>query len=267
MKIPTKRLLLLFPFLLFGFALAFFLVADFKRPPIHLASPAPAASVSKLWSAAATSRPVYRYSLIPGGVRTVAELHERVASDAMLSERFEQFDWSSARISKLPADLLVFVNFRKDGKISWTRQRILVRAGQEIISDGVRTILTRCGNEISFVLQTPVEYLPPGTLDLEVGTVAQPPLPVPVQCCDNPLPPSPPPAQCCVSPSPPLPSQVQCCVDPIPPPPAPAQCCGGVLSEVPEIDAEGAMAALTLLAGLLAIGLGSGRSIRGPPHD
>jgi hypothetical protein len=98
-----------------------------------------------------TSHPVYSYSLIPGGVENVDDFCEQIQFD----EAFAGFDCSKAHEIATPRDMHVFMTFRKNGHVRWTRKPVLVKGGERVYTDGTRSFLARCANQISFVPMQP----------------------------------------------------------------------------------------------------------------
>jgi len=99
-------------------------------------------------------RPLYPYSVIPGGVESVQELRNAIANDPLVAALYANFDMSRAHLIRLQHDREVYVSYRLNGRIYWTKKRLLLRAGETLISDGTHEARTRCGNQIS---ETPVQ--------------------------------------------------------------------------------------------------------------
>lgn len=97
----------------------------------------------------ASQHEVYPYSVIPGGVHSVKELRDVFEHDPVLAAHYRGFDFQRARLVRLTQDRTVYVSYRIAGKIYWTTKRVSVRAGEILITDGVITIRTRCGNQVS----------------------------------------------------------------------------------------------------------------------
>jgi hypothetical protein len=95
------------------------------------------------------ARRVYPYSLIPGGVRSAQQLEAVFAHDPVLSAHYRGFDIRHARLVRLLADRTVFVSYRIGGKIYWTTKLVHLHAGEWLLTDGLMTMRTRCGNQIS----------------------------------------------------------------------------------------------------------------------
>jgi hypothetical protein len=101
-------------------------------------------------------REVYPYSLVPGGVRSAAELRAVFERDPVLASHYRDFDFRHARLMRLAADETVYVSYRIAGKIYWTTRQVRLHAGEMVITDGVITVRTRCGNQVSIAPRTEV---------------------------------------------------------------------------------------------------------------
>lgn len=113
-----------------------------------------------------TTHPVYNYSLIPGGVENVDDFCEQIQFDAA----FMGFNCAYAREIHLTNDIRVFMTFRKDGLVRWTRKPVLVRGGERVYTDGTRSFLARCANEIRFTPQEP-------SMEVETSELQDPEVP------------------------------------------------------------------------------------------
>lgn len=87
-------------------------------------------------------------SLVPGGVASLEEMHDRVTKDLALVALFAGFNWSATRCSTYPEDFTTFVSFRRGNDIRWSKNPILIKHGTAYCTDGARTFLMRCGNLI-----------------------------------------------------------------------------------------------------------------------
>jgi hypothetical protein len=104
---------------------------------------------------AAPARPVYPYSVIPGGVSNVEELRQRLKDDPLIAEHLKNFDLSKAALVRTTAPRAVYVSYRVGDLIFWTRTKLTVARGELLVTDGKRTIRGRCGNDISDVPRLP----------------------------------------------------------------------------------------------------------------
>lgn len=98
-------------------------------------------------------RPVYPHSLIPGGVRNAKEFMVAIGRDRVLASFFREYDASHATPCTLPHGKY-FVTVRNGNAITWSK-RAIEKGEQDCITDGRITILTKCGNEVSFIPQDP----------------------------------------------------------------------------------------------------------------
>ncbi len=103
-----------------------------------------------------SKRPVYKYSVVPGGVRNPEELHQVAALDQSVAEHYAGFRYDRARLVRLQHAELVYLSYRMNGRIYWTRTRHLIPAGETVITDGEITGRTRCANRLSVKKQLSV---------------------------------------------------------------------------------------------------------------
>jgi len=64
-----------------------------------------------------TRRPVYTYSLIPGGAQTPEELQVAISRDRQLASHYAGFQYRKARIATLDRPQFVYLSYRKNGVI------------------------------------------------------------------------------------------------------------------------------------------------------
>jgi hypothetical protein len=107
------------------------------------------------------TRRVYPYSIIPGGIFSVDDLKKAVLRDQIVASHFSSFDLRKARIAKLTHTKMVHVAYRMNGKTYWTKKKVRLAKGEEIITDGVNFARTRCGNRISETAQEPIHSREP----------------------------------------------------------------------------------------------------------
>lgn len=100
---------------------------------------------------AADDRRVYPYSIIEGGASTVDELKEAIERDPVVAEHFVKFDLSKTRVETLEAPRLAHVSYRQGNDVFWTRKKVVIPAGERVLTDGVNIARTRCGNCLSEV--------------------------------------------------------------------------------------------------------------------
>lgn len=98
-------------------------------------------------------RPVYPYSIVPGGVRNAAELKWAAEHDPVVAAHYAGFDYDHARVVRLVLAQTAYVSYRIGNKVYWTRRRIKLKKGETVITDGKITARTRCANQVIKVPQ------------------------------------------------------------------------------------------------------------------
>lgn len=99
------------------------------------------------------SRPVYPYSIVPGGVRDTADLRWAAEHDPVVAAHYAGFDYDHARVVRLVLAQTAYVSYRIGNKVYWTRKRIKLKKGETVITDGKITARTRCANQVIQVPQ------------------------------------------------------------------------------------------------------------------
>jgi hypothetical protein len=126
-------------------------------------------------------RLMFPYSLVPGGVRSVAELREAFRKNPAYAAQFPGFDFTRAHIVHLHR--WAYVSFLKGKKVFWTSKLQLI--DEDVLTDGKYFIRLKCGNAISPVPQVPTEpsvtnetldtpELPPVSLTVPPEVTVQP---------------------------------------------------------------------------------------------
>jgi hypothetical protein len=124
-------------------------ISPFAFPPL-------AVSTALRDRAAANRRPVYPYSIIPGGVASAAELRAAVAHDPVVAAHYAAFDLANARVFQVQEARSVYVSYRKGNDVFWTSKKLRLAVGETLITDGQHISRTRCGNQISDEPRMPV---------------------------------------------------------------------------------------------------------------
>ncbi|MFZ0806554.1 MAG: PEP-CTERM sorting domain-containing protein [Candidatus Sulfotelmatobacter sp.] len=136
------------------------------------------------------NRPVYPYSIFPGGVKDARELKWAAQHDPVVAAHYAGFDYDHARIVRLTLARTVYVSYRIGQKVYWTRHRVSLHKGETLITDGKITGRTRCANRVEEVPQQATSSLEPPAVQFEepvapaIGTATQTP-PVPFQSAFN----------------------------------------------------------------------------------
>jgi len=158
---------------------AVLLVTLFKVRHSHRATAVPNAAISSLqtnWQTAfdlsasaspESRRAVFPYSVIPGGVRDASELRSAAAKDVVVAEHYSDFRIARAHTIRLDHPTAMFVSYRMNNHVYWTRNRMTIPAGETLLSDGESYARVRCGNRLSPIAALPVSIAEPPAEKLE----------------------------------------------------------------------------------------------------
>jgi hypothetical protein len=127
----------------------------------------PARSFLLINSDPSQPRPLFPLSVIPRGVASAQELKAVLAHDPVASAHYAGFSVANSRIVKVEKTRAVYVSYRLGNQIFWTKNRMLLRRGETLISDGRNSARTRCGNRISDVAVLPTSAHEPPMKMLE----------------------------------------------------------------------------------------------------
>ncbi len=101
----------------------------------------------------ASARPVYPYSVVPGGVEDARELKWVAEHDPIVAAHYAGFDYAHARIVRLTLARTAYVSYRVGNHVYWMRHRITLHKGEKLITDGKITARARCANRVEEVPQ------------------------------------------------------------------------------------------------------------------
>jgi hypothetical protein len=129
-------------------------------------------------------RPVYPYSVIPGGVEDAKELKWVAEHDPIVAAHYAGFDYDHARIVRLTLAQTVYLSYRIGNHIYWTRHRLTLHKGEKLLTDGKITARVRCANRVEQLPQQAASENEPPAVKFDqpigTGTALQTP-PVPFQ--------------------------------------------------------------------------------------
>jgi PEP-CTERM motif len=123
---------------------SFWMRANLHKDPVFAASSTakPAKFVQRIPG-------VYPYSVVPGGVKDLTDLRYAAARDYVVRRHYSHFDFSHAKLIRLPETREVFLSYRIRDTVFWTRKRVRLHPGELLLTDGKITARARCGNQIS----------------------------------------------------------------------------------------------------------------------
>ena len=119
-------------------------------------------------------RPVFPFSIVPGGVRDKQELQSAAAADPIVAKHYSDFRISNAHPVHLDHPVPMYVSYRRNNQVFWTRHQMLIPAGETLLSDGENFVRVRCGNRLSAIAVKPVSISEP--TKEELSTPEFPPL-------------------------------------------------------------------------------------------
>jgi hypothetical protein len=96
-------------------------------------------------------RPIFPYSIIPGGARNSRELQSALAADPVAAHHYSDFRVQSASLVRLPATRKVYVSYRLGNRVFWSKQKVTLPSGEPVLTDGTHLARARCGNRISLL--------------------------------------------------------------------------------------------------------------------
>ena len=94
-------------------------------------------------------RPLFPYSIIPGGARSREALERSIETDPVVRAHYANFDVASTRVVRLTQPRLAYVSYRVGSDVYWTRRPLVLHAGETILTDGRHYARTRCGNQLA----------------------------------------------------------------------------------------------------------------------
>ena len=115
----------------------------------------------------------YPYSVIPGGVRSVGDFRQAISTDSQVAAHYADFDFTRARIFTLDRDSAYYVSYRLESGVFWTTERIFVRRGETLMTDGASLVQARSGSRLSEVPRFPVSSLEPTASELDATDIAR----------------------------------------------------------------------------------------------
>jgi hypothetical protein len=104
---------------------------------------------------------LYPYSVIPGGARTSGELRNAVERDSTVRAHYADFVVANTRVARLQKPQAFYVSYRIGDNIYWTKNAVLIPAGETVLSDGPHMARTRCGNRLSLAPVAPISKTEP----------------------------------------------------------------------------------------------------------
>jgi hypothetical protein len=147
--------------------------AEQARMPAY-SQDANAQELLDLTAASQPQRPIFPYSIVPGGVRDARELQSIASHDPVVAQHYSDFRIAAARTIRLEKPLEMYVSYRRNNNVYWTRNRMVIPAGETLISDGENLARVRCGNRLSAIAAKPVSVSEPTKEELSTPNFVPP---------------------------------------------------------------------------------------------
>jgi hypothetical protein len=112
-------------------------------------------------------RPVYRYSLVKGGVYSPVELMDWTQQDPIVAREYGSWALSRTRVTHFDHDQYFYVSYRRANSIFWTRSKLKIPSGELLLTDGFSFARVRCANQLSDTPRFPMETVSPDLGEIE----------------------------------------------------------------------------------------------------
>jgi hypothetical protein len=99
--------------------------------------------------AVSSPRQVYPYSVVSGGVHSTEEFASVRNVDPVVARHYDDVVPGTLRAERVDAPRLAYMSYRVGDQIYWTKRRVILHEGEQILTDGETTIRGRCGNRLS----------------------------------------------------------------------------------------------------------------------
>lgn len=119
---------------------------DESLPPRYSREVATARAASADPARQSPVRPIYRYSIVQGGVRSADEVAQAMRRDPVVADHYAEVRTADLREERVEEPTLVHASYRIGDKVFWTKRLLRLQPGEKILTDGTTTIRERCGN-------------------------------------------------------------------------------------------------------------------------
>jgi hypothetical protein len=113
-------------------------------------------------------RPIFRHSVIPGGVRNATELAKRLEADPIAAAHYKDIEPARLKPASLTRDQIAYVSYRRDDRIYWTSKPVRLPEGELVLQGDGETVRARCGNRVSPKPLGPVAKSEPPIEELDI---------------------------------------------------------------------------------------------------
>jgi hypothetical protein len=143
-------------------------VADLRTVVVvELPGPPPMEIADRVRPPHVPARPVFRHSVVSGGVYSADDVEAAMAQDRIVAAHYSGMNARELRVETLSEDRRVYMSYRLGDEIFWTKQRVRLPKGENILTDGVHHIRARCGNCIAFAPMAPTADAEPDEAEFD----------------------------------------------------------------------------------------------------
>jgi hypothetical protein len=129
--------------------------------------------------------PTLQYSVVPGGLRSAEDIVSVRREDKAVERHYRYFHVDEAQPVRLNRPRLAYVSYRVGGEIFWTRNTVMIPAGEVLFSDGHVRIRAKSGALISDRPMSPIRLVEPTEKQLEARCADQTGLPPEIGACST----------------------------------------------------------------------------------
>jgi hypothetical protein len=162
-------------FLIAGLPAAWLVHRKADKPNRLPVSAKSAGAAAQQKNSAKEGRAVFKYSVVPGGVRSQAELAAAAQRDPIVRRHYEGIQFKDVKETHLNHDMQAYVSYRVKDKIYWTQRKLNLHKGELVLTDGKNMVRGRCGNRVSLTKVMAPPGPEPSDAEFDV-TEAHPPV-------------------------------------------------------------------------------------------
>jgi hypothetical protein len=102
-------------------------------------------------------RPLYPFSVIPGGAFTREEVRRAVHADPVVAVHYASLPIERLEPLALEASHRAYVSYRRGDRVYWTSKKLTLAANEIVLTDGNQMVRARCGNRVAAARRGPID--------------------------------------------------------------------------------------------------------------
>jgi hypothetical protein len=108
--------------------------------------------------------------VIPGGVFTADEVETAIGRDGIVAAHYSGLNPRELRVETLAEDRGVYMSYRIGDEVFWTKNKVRLKHGETLLTDGANLLRTRCGNRLALAPMDPTSDDEPGEMEFDALT-------------------------------------------------------------------------------------------------